>query len=192
MQVNSGSPENADSPDPSAPADPLDDATAGLAAAVLEIARESAEAPGGILPAPRWFALVATAALLRAQPAFRAVLDAATLAQAEDDPHHLTPIELEGTSSASDPLEALAGVDWPDIAVGAAVACDLPAEHWAERSPAEATVRGSGTLRAVVAARADGTTWCAVRVPDRDDYALGHRLVPDLADALAESISAEG
>lgn len=172
----------------SAPGDALDAPTAALAAAVLEVARHVGDAP---LAAPRWFALVDTGALIRSQPSFGALLDDASREAAEADPHHLTPIEIDDVPAVHDPLHALAEVVWPDIAVGGVVACDLDAVRVTEGSSEQARERlGDGAVRAVVAARTgrDAGTWCAVRGRGRRDYALGTHLVPDLADALAESL----
>lgn len=172
----------------SGPADDLDPRTAGLAAAVLEVGRHVGPEP---LAAPRWFALVGTAAMLRSQPAFAVLLDDATREAAEADPHHLTPIELDDVPAGTDPLEALGSVAWPDIASGAAVVCDLASVRAADGSADAARSRlGAGPVRAAVAARADGSTWCSVRGAGRRDQSLGPRLLPDLADALAQSISA--
>ncbi len=172
----------------SAPGDALDAPTAALAAAVLEVARHVGDAP---LAAPRWFALVDTGALIRSQPSFGALLDDASREAAEADPHHLTPIEIDDAPAVHDPLHALAEVVWPDIAVGGVVACDLDAVRVTEGSSEQARERlGDGAVRTVVAARTgrDAGTWCAVRGRGRRDYALGTHLVPDLADALAESL----
>lgn len=170
------------------PADGLDAPTAALAAAVLEVSRHVQAAP---LPSPRWFALVDTGDLIRTQPSFGALLDDATRDAAETDPFHLTSIEIDDAPSVPDPLRALAEIAWPDLAIGGVVACDLAAVHLTEGSSPQARERlGDGTVRAVVAARTGGrtATWCAVRGSGRRDYALGPRLVPDLADALVESL----
>lgn len=167
----------------------LDPHDAGLAAAVLEVGRHVGPER---LSSPRWFALVETAAMLRSQPAFGALLDDATREAAAADPHHLTPIELDDVDGGDDPLGALADFSWPDIAAGAAVVCDLAAVTPADGSVGAVSRRlGAGPVRAAVAARADGSTWCSVRGAGRRDQALGPRLLPDLADALALSIREE-
>lgn len=164
----------------------LDARTAALAALVLDVGRHVGPEA---LDAPRWFALVDTADLLRTQPAFAAVIDDAGREAAAGDPHHLTAIELEDRPSDPDPLGGLAEVAWPDIASGGAVACDLPDVRPANGSADAARARlGSGAVRAVVAARADGSTWCSVSGRGRRDQALGPRLLPELADALAQSV----
>ncbi|GAB2546153.1 PPA1309 family protein [Brachybacterium huguangmaarense] len=177
------------------PSEDLDAPTAGLAAAVLEVARHVGDEP---LPAPRWFALAPTAALIAAQPAFASLLDPAEVESARENPSHLTPIEIDAeaptrtlgtTGGAHDPLAVLEHVAWPDIAAGAALVCDLAAVAPAAGSEHRAADRlGDGPVRAVVASRTDGTTWSALRGRGRRDWALGPRLVPDLADALAASI----
>lgn len=164
----------------------LDPRTAALAALVLDVGRHVGPEA---LDAPRWFALVDTADLLVSQPAFAAVIDDAGREAAAADPHHLTAIELEDRPAAADPLAALGEVSWPDIATGAALACDLPDVRPADGSADVARTRlGSGAVRAVVAARADGSTWCSVSGRGRRDQALGPRLLPELADALAQSV----
>lgn len=196
-------------------ADPLDEATAGLAAAVLELAREvSTEA----LAQPRWFALLATAELLVSQPAFRAVLDEESIERASWDSSHLTPIELEGPVGVTDPLRALEQIELPGIAAGVAVACDLEASSWSDRraardsgsAPDDATPHDAmpqdavpqhampndampkdGALRVVAAARTGGGTWCAVRPPSMTEHAVGPRLVPDLVAALSDITEAD-
>ncbi|EWS79744.1 hypothetical protein BF93_09990 [Brachybacterium phenoliresistens] len=181
--------------------DPLDAPTAALAAAVLEIARH---VDGEALAAPRWFALARSAELMARQPGIAALLgDEASLALAADSAP-LTPIELDDVPRVHDPLRALAELAWPDIAFGGAVALDLPAESWrssldaaddAARRTADA-LRG-GALRVVVAASQEGTTYSALRrdrgetspgAADADRFVLGPALLPQLAEALAESL----
>lgn len=165
----------------------LDDRTAGLAAAVLEISRH---VDADDLAGPRLFALVGTAQMLRDQPSFGALLDEVTLEAAREDPQHLTPIEMEAPASA-DPLDLLAEAAWPDVAAGGAIVCEL-GEVAIDNGPQDAARRlGSGSVRAVVAARTDASTWCALRGSDRSDLLMGPRLVPGLADAMVLSLGGE-
>lgn len=119
----------------------LDSATAGLAAAVLEIARHvedsPAESAASVSAPPRFFALVNTAQMLEAQPALASVLGEDAAMMLASDPHHLTSVELEpestaasGASAPTDPLQALEQVAWPQPSSGGAMVCDLAADHW--------------------------------------------------------------
>lgn len=166
--------------------DPLDDAQAALAAAVLEMFRYVGT---DALPRPRCFALVATGAMLRDQPAFAQLLDEATIEAAESDPHHVTAIEVEA-GEESDPVQALARMTWPTDVAGAAIVCDLSSEHWMSgpSAPGAAERIGDGALRAVTAALVEGTTWSAVRGDQHEDLLMGASLLPDITDALASSL----
>lgn len=119
----------------------LDSATAGLAAAVLEIARHVEDSPVGSASSattqPRFFALVSTAQMLEAQPALASVLGEDAAMMLASDPQHLTSVELEpestaasGASAPTDPLQALEQVAWPQPSSGGAMVCDLAADHW--------------------------------------------------------------
>ncbi|AXK45425.1 PPA1309 family protein [Brachybacterium saurashtrense] len=165
--------------------DPLDAPTAALAAAVLEVARHVEGSP---VPAPRLFALARSAELLDASPSLAALLGAEE--SGAQDPLHLTPIDLEdGTGPAADPLAALETVQWPDLAAGGALACDLPATAWSVRTETGAGALPEGrSLRVVVAALADGTTWSAVHRGGEDGYVLGAALLPDISSALLETL----
>lgn len=180
--------------DPHDPADPLDAPTAALAAAVLEIARH---VEGEQLASPRWFALVNAAQLLAQQPALAAVLGEESAAVMAGDDLQLMSIELDEIAgqSSMDPLHALEQVQWPDVATGAVLAGDLSSDQWALRtseddpSPSAPTVAdGTGTLRIVVGALEDGTTWSALRRAGEQQYTLGAALLPALTDALLESL----
>lgn len=119
----------------------LDPTTAGLAAAVLEIARHVEDSPAGSASSgtahPRFFALVSTAQMLQAQPALASVLGEDAAMMLASDPYHLTSVELEPHGSAAsdasaptDPLQALEQVAWPQPSSGGAMVCDLAADHW--------------------------------------------------------------
>lgn len=171
--------------------DPLDAPTAALAAAVLEVARHVGSAP---LPVPRLFALARSAELMAASPALASLLGAEG-ASPQDD-LHLTPIDLDeggegGARPATDPLAALEAVQWPDLAAGGAIACDLPPSAWFVRDPESGTALPDGKpLRVVVAALADGTTWSAVQRDGEDNYVLGAALLPEIARALVQTLQA--
>lgn len=178
--------------------DPLDAPTAALAAAVLEVARHVAEEP---LPAPRWFALARVSELLAASPSLASLLGVEEAAAGESaaDEHALTPVDLDDAAAAgpgtapTDPLEGLASIAWPDLAVGGALACDLAASAWTVRAEeGQETLPAGSTLRIVVAALEDGTTWSAVRRPGGDGFVLGEALVPELSSALLQSLREDG
>lgn len=183
--------------------DPLDAPTAALAAAVLEIARH---VEADQLTAPRWFALARSAELLAQQPGLAALLGEDASAQMAADDLQLLSIELEDGAFAgiSDPLQALEQVQWPDLAAGGLVACDLAPQQWAVRtsddatasagagSPTSAPTAESSRLRIVVGALEDGTTWSALRRAGEDQYTLGAALLPDLTAALLESLQPQG
>lgn len=172
-----------------APGPALDAPDAALAAAVLDVVRHLDADP---LHQARYFALVPSGALLEQQPSFAMLLDDVTLEAARADPLHLTPVELDDVPADPDPGVALSEIAWPDIAAGGAVAIELTAVTWAEESARAVAERlGTGAPRAVVAATADGRTWCAVRGAGRSDLVLGPRVVPELVDALAVSVGAQ-
>lgn len=171
-----------------APGPTLDAPAAALAAAVLDVVRHL---DGDPLHSARFFALVQSGALLEQLPSFALSLDDATLASARADTLHLTPVELDDVPEDADPGAGLAEIAWPDVATGGAIAVELTAVTWAEESAQAVADRlGSGAPRAVVAAMADGRTWCAVRGAGRTDLVLGPRVVPELVDALAASVGA--
>jgi hypothetical protein len=167
--------------------DPLDAPTAALAAAVLEVARHVEDGP---LSAPRLFALARSAELMAASPSLAALLGA----EGAPDELHLTPIDLDdGSSLAADPLAALESAQWPDLAAGGAIACDLAPAAWTVRDDEQVHEGGrqlpSGrSLRVVVAALADGTTWSAVDRGGEDGYVLGAALLPEISRALVQTL----
>ncbi|MEJ6541978.1 PPA1309 family protein [Brachybacterium paraconglomeratum] len=174
--------------------DPLDAPTAALAAAVLEVARHVEDGP---LPAPRLFALARSAELIAASPALAALLGAE--GEGAHDDLHLTPIDLDEGAAPSgpsggqeDPLAALEKVQWPDMAAGAAIACDLAPAAWSvrdgEQSAGGAALPSGRVLRVVVAALGDGTTWSAVHRGDEDGYVLGAALLPEISEALVQTL----
>lgn len=192
--------------------DPLDAPTAALAAAILEVSRHVDSAP---LTAPRSFALARSSELLASQPGLAALLGDETAEHVATDELHLTPIELDAEAEipaadpstsatgssptgssptgSSDPLAVLEYMIWPDLAAGGALACDLSPEAWRLRDGVGVEDLPAGqTLRVVVGALADGTSWSAVRRPGAEGYVLGAALLPDLTSALVQTLQAQG
>lgn len=195
--------------------DPLDAPTAALAAAVLEVARHLEGAP---LAAPRLYALARSAELMAASPALAALLGAEGEGANAHDSLHLTPIDLDEDDSADaasaggnaaarggDPLAALESADWPDLAAGGAIVCDLAPGAWSVRTgaadgdtegtpsdTADGALPSGRPLRVVVAALRDGTTWSAVHRGDEDGYVLGAALLPDISAALLQTLDGAG
>ena len=176
--------------------DPLDAPTAALAAAILEVSRH---VDGESFTAPRWFALARSSELLASQPGLAALLGDGTAPLVAADELHLTPIEMDaaedipaptGTDPGSmDPLAALEYMVWPDLAAGGALAYDLSPGAWQLREGVGVEDLPAGqTLRVVVGALADGTSWSAVRRPGAEGYVLGAALVPDLTSALIQTL----
>lgn len=177
--------------------DPLDAPTAALAAAVLDISRHIEGTP---LPAPRLYALARSAELMAASPALAGLLGVGTDGTGAPDDLHLTPIDLDDGSSdqrsapaVQDPLAALQVVQWPDLAAGGAIACELSPSTWAlHEDDSRATIPTDRALRVVVAALPDGTTWSAVHRGDKNGYVLGAALLPDVAAALVQTLQPLG
>ena len=78
------------------------------------------------------------------------------------------------------------------VAAGGAIACDLAPSTWSVREDAapagEAGLPAGLRLRVVVAALADGTTWSAVHRGDEDGYVLGAALLPEISEALVQTL----
>lgn len=167
--------------------DPLDAPTAALAAAVLEVARHVEDGP---LPVPRLFALARSAELMAASPSLAALLGAEGEGAETPDDLHLTPIDLDdGTSTAADPLTVLESAQWPDLAAGGAIACDLAPAAWTVRDDeADGRLPSDRPLRVVVAALENGTTWSAVHHGGEDGYVLGTALLPEISHALVQTL----
>jgi hypothetical protein len=167
--------------------DPLDAPTAALAAAVLEVARHVEEGP---LAAPRLFALARSTELIAASPALAALLGA----EGEGANAHDALDESASPSApaTADPLAALESVQWPDLAAGGAIACDLAPSAWSVRDGEDRTsgaaLPSGRALRVVVAALTDGTTWSAVHRGDEDGYVLGAALLPEISAALVQTL----
>ncbi|WP_193104120.1 PPA1309 family protein [Brachybacterium sp. FME24] len=173
--------------------DPLDTPTAALAAAVLDIARHLEDEP---LTSPRLFALARSAELMASSPSLAALLGATGDGTDTHDELHLTPIDLDDGADSDvvapggqDPLAALQVVQWPDLAAGGAIACDLAPSAWVLREEhSGADLPAGRPLRVIVAALADGTSWSAVHRGDEDGYVLGAALLPDISAALAQTL----
>jgi hypothetical protein len=166
-----------------------------LTRAVLEIERYVAD--DGWDQAPRLFALVETAELLRREPQLAASLDVT-----EHEPGHLTPIEQEELPEFASLEELLGGIAWPPEVLGAALVVErlmlppgaeaqLPREEqealaWLAEHPDRQEVRMAvGVLR-------DGSRECVLRLAGRDDdtsVLSGPDLVPGLTTALAATLA---
>lgn len=168
--------------------DPLDPPTAALAAAVLEVARHVEDGP---LPAPRLFALARSAELMAASPSLAALLGADGEGVEARDALHLTPIDLDdGSAVAADPLAVLESAQWPELAAGGAIACDLAPAAWTVREEVGGRrLPVDRPLRVVVAALDDGTTWSAVHHGGEDGYVLGTALLPEISQALVQTLT---
>jgi hypothetical protein len=171
--------------------------------AVLRTVRELEQhvSSGGWDGPLRLFALVRTAAALRRDAALAAQFPADVVAEARQDPEHLTAVEQEGVPEA-DTVEALLGrITWPPTVDGAALVLErvvvppeaeagLPADEaeaisYLQHHPQRRDVRlAAAVLR-------DGTHGCAVRARDHDSddrVAVGPDLVPALVSALAATL----
>lgn len=153
---------------------------------------------------PRLFALADTAELIKAEPRLAAALAPETVEVAGLAPlRTYTSIEQEGFPGGKALDEALAGIGWPQTVDGAALVVErvmLPPDAEAHM-PAE----GSGTdldawvaehpqrqeVRIAVGVLRDGSRDCALRLRSRDaddEVLSGPGLVPNLADALAQTL----
>ena len=168
--------------------DPLDAPTAALAVAVLEVARH---VEGADLTGPRLFALARSADLMEASPSLASLLGVDGDGAGAPDALHLTPIDLDdGSAVDPDPLAALESVQWPDLAAGGAIVCDLAPSAWSVREGTGARdLPSGGALRVVVAALADGATWSALHRGDEEGYVLGAALLPEITQALVQTLS---
>ena len=173
--------------------DPLDAPTAALAAAVLEVARHL---EGEQLPAPRLFALARSAELLASSPALASLLGVEADGDSAPDELQLTPIDLDEGDPADestaerDPLAVLESAHWPDLAAGGAIVCDLAPAAWSLRDGAEdAHLPEDGSLRVVVAGLSDGTTWSALQRGSENGYVLGPALLPEISEALVQTLA---
>ncbi len=161
----------------------------GLAAAVLEIERHTAEA-GWDQPA-RLFALVETAQLLVREPHLAASLGDGVL----------TPVEQEGLTPGRPLEDQLATISWPGTVHGCAAMVErlvLPREVEAEvpDEPDAATAFVSAhpdrqEVRIVAAATRTGASYCALRLRAHDEdtsVLTGEALVPDLIELVRATL----
>jgi hypothetical protein len=155
--------------------------------------------------APRLFALVDTAELIKAEPRLAAALapEMVEFDGAIGPLRSYTSVEQEGFPGDKPLDEALAGIAWPDTVDGVALVVErvmLPPaaeaqmpgteegvdlDAWAAAHPDRQEVRiAVGVLR-------DGSRDCALRLHARDadeDVLSGPDLVPNLANALAQTL----
>jgi hypothetical protein len=153
---------------------------------------------------PRLFALVDTAELIAAEPRLAAALAPETvhLEGAIGPLRAYTSIEQEGFPGGKALDEALGTIGWPATVLGAALVIervmlppaaeaempsdDVDLDTWAAAHPERQEVRiAVGVLR-------DGARDCALRLRAKDtdhDVLSGPDLVPNLADALAETLT---
>lgn len=149
------------------------------------------------------FALVRTAAAIEADPQMAAVLDPASLAQAQADPHALTVIEQEGLPPATDLEDLLAQLAWPEEVDGVALSVERVTVPPAVEEEAAALGDEAGRVRFLAShpARQDvrivvgvlrgGESWCVVRSRAHDsatDLIQGPDMVPGLIQALAATL----
>lgn len=149
------------------------------------------------------FALVRTAAAIEADPQMAAVLDPASLAQAQADPHVLTVIEQEGLPPATDLEDLLAQLAWPEEVDGVALSVERvtvpPAVEEeaaalgdeAERVRFLASHPARQDVRIVVGVLRGGESWCVVRSRAHDsatDLIQGPDMVPGLIQALVATL----
>lgn len=173
-----------------------------LAATVLEIERHVA-ATGWDGPI-RVFALIRTNDALDRDPELASKLPPDTLASAQQNPNHLTPIEQEDLPSAESMQELLAQIGWGPHVDGAAMTAErivLPPEVEQE-IPQDAPDAHQQLLnhpqrqdlRLAAAALRTGETACAIRTRrhDSDDAVLsGHDLVPGLTEGLLQTFAGD-
>lgn len=144
----------------------------------------------------RLYALVATAELLRNEPAL-----AASLGLRDDAaPDELTPVEQEELPGGTPLDDWLAGISWPPEVIGCVLAQEvlaLPPSVEADLPEGVDAVAWAGThplrreVRMVVGVLRDATRLCSLRVRAinaDDDVVTGPDLVPLLADALAATL----
>lgn len=148
-------------------------ASGPLTAALVEVERHVAD--GGWDQPTRLFALVRTADLLAREPALAASVPAPR------DPAELSSLEQQDLPRHDGPSDLLAQVLWPPTVDGVAIVVERYVMHRGEREE----------VRLAVAVLRDGTRWSVVRVRSHDDDAdvlSGADLVPDLAEAVVESL----
>lgn len=148
-------------------------ASESLAVALRELERHVAD--GGWDQPIRLCALVRTADLLAREPALAASVPAPA------HPAELSSLEQQDLPRHDGPVELLAQIEWPETVAGVAVVVERYVMHQREREE----------VRIAVAALRDGARWCVLRVrahEDDSDVLVGAELVPELADAVSESL----
>lgn len=173
-----------------------------LARAVVEF-EEYASQLGWDAPV-RVCALVRTAAMLEDDPSLTRLLDAEAVAQAQQNPEHLTAIEQEKLPQAADLEDLLGQLAWPESVDGVALSVErsvLPPQAEAEAAQINDLTERLAYLssredredvRMVVGVLRSGESWCALRARSRDDntkVAQGSTLVPGLVEALASTLA---
>lgn len=175
-----------------------------LTTALIELERHVAGS--GWDQAPRLFALVETADLLRREPQLAAALGLARPPVAgvglDAVAGALTSVEQEDLPTYDSLEQLLGGIAWPAEVLGAAIVAErvmLPAdvETQLPRGEAEALTWLSEhparqDVRLAVAVLRDGSRESALRLRshDSDDAVLsGRALVPGLAEALARTLA---
>lgn len=162
---------------------------------ILDLERHAASA--GWDQAPRLFALVETADLLRREPQL-----AEQLGLAGGGPGDLTPVDQGDLPEHSSLEDLLGGITWPAEVLGTALVVerlmvppsvegDMPQDEedalqWLAAHPQRQEVR------LAVAVLRDGSRSSAIRMRAHDDETsvlTGTDLVPGLADALAATLA---
>lgn len=172
----------------------LDEATAALAASLMEVERHVAAA--GWEDAPRLFALVPTVELQAAEPGWAA--------QSGQDtplaPGHLSAIEQDEFDAGTDLAAALARVAWPATVAGCAVSLVnsfLPAEAEAavpdDPEQAQAYVAGHPDrqdVRVVVGVMRGGQHWSVARLASHpEDLLGGPGIMPGIDRLLTQTLA---
>lgn len=196
------SPDDGGPPDAGARGDDVDASARALARAVVEIEQHVAQA-GWDAPV-RVFALVRTAAALKADPDLAQLLDDAAVAEAQADPQALTAVEQEGLPTAANLEDLLDQLAWPESVDGVALSAEqivLPPQAETEAAAmADARERLAyltvhperDEMRLVVGVLRSGQSWCTVRsrrldIPEA--VVTGAALVPGLVEALSATLA---
>lgn len=157
---------------------------------LLAVTREVEDfvATGGWDQAPQLFALVPTTELIVRQPELATQVDPAS---------PLTPVAQDALPS-DDLGAALAGIMWPDVVSGCALAQEIvvlpPEAEAALPTEAEPLLRAAAEhpqrreARLVAAVLRDGSTFCVLRLRDEPDLMHGPDLAPNLTKALLATL----
>ncbi|CAM4008502.1 hypothetical protein [Helcobacillus massiliensis] len=173
------------------PAD-LTEREAGLAASLLEVFRfafSGPQAPPAGATASRWM-LLRTGMIAEDHPQLAELMDPEDLAAGDDDPEHLTPIEMG--ADQLDPVAELQEATWPEDLAGGAVHAVIDAAPRADGDRRDDSAPAQTAV--VVGALLNGETWCVVRAVENgrviadSPTRMGRRLIPALVDALQASL----